>query len=64
VLEKMALKVMLENGLIITDVSPAAKASWVSVMHEAIDKAAGDIFSRELYDEMTGLLEEYRKENR
>ncbi len=64
VLEEMALKVMLENGLIITEVSSDAEAAWVSVMHEAIDKAAGDFFSRELYEEMTGLLEEYRKENR
>jgi TRAP-type C4-dicarboxylate transport system substrate-binding protein len=62
-LEKDAVKAMEENDLHV-DAPPAdALEKWRSVSVEAMDKVVGNAYPREIYDRVTALLRDFRRQH-
>ncbi len=60
-LDKEALRTMVENGLIV-HVPPAdALAKWRATATLGLDELVGKAFSKEIYDRILALLQEFRK---
>lgn len=59
-LEREAMKVMLDNGLIVHDVPRNLEAQWRSEFEGAVDMIKGETFSEEVYDLIKGYIDEYR----
>ena len=59
--EEKALEVMLQHGLIINPIPPKAYREWEKLVDTGFSMLIGDVFSREVYDELKGYIEEYRK---
>jgi TRAP-type C4-dicarboxylate transport system substrate-binding protein len=62
-LEKEALDKMLENGLIINEISPEIIKEWKVSTLNRLDSLVGKAFSKEIYQVLRKYLEEYRKSN-
>jgi len=62
-LEKDAIKIMLENGLIINNVSDRDKQIWWTEFQKGFDLVVGKTFSRDFYDRITSLVKQYRRAN-
>lgn len=59
-LEEEALRVMLDHGLQLNEVSPRQQALWEEQMAEGFELVVGKSFSRETYQLITRHLDEYR----
>jgi TRAP-type C4-dicarboxylate transport system substrate-binding protein len=60
-LEADAIKMMKDNGLVVHDPPPSALARWREAARKAAEDLIGPVFSKELYDQITGYLRDYRK---
>jgi len=60
-LEKDAMKIMLENGLITNPVTETEKEQWRNAFMEGFDLVVGKSFSKEIYEAILKHLEDYRK---
>ncbi len=58
--EAQAMKVMLENGLIINHVPPEAELEWKKMVDRGFGILIGSTLSRDLYEETLKYLEEFR----
>jgi len=60
-LEADAVKMMKDNGLVVHDPPAEKLTEWRDAANRAVDKLIGPVFSREIYDQIAGYLQEYRK---
>jgi len=60
-LEKEAMRIMLENGLIVHDVPPSAEKQWQTEFSRGIEMIKGDSFSVDIYEQVKELIEDYRR---
>jgi TRAP-type C4-dicarboxylate transport system substrate-binding protein len=60
-LETDAVKMMKDNGLVIHEATPAAMAKWRGAAQRAVDELLGSVFSKEIYDQVVGRIQDYRK---
>lgn len=60
-LEADAVKMMKDNGLVVHDPPAAALAKWREAAGRAVDGLIGPVFSKEIYDQILGYVQEYRK---
>jgi TRAP-type C4-dicarboxylate transport system substrate-binding protein len=60
-LEADAVKMMKDNGLEIHDPPAGKLAKWHEAAAQAIDRLIGPVFSKEIYDQIAGYVQEYRK---
>lgn len=61
IIEADAIKMMKENKLVINDPPPGTLVRWHEAAGRAVDKLIGPVFSKELYDQVIGYVQEYRK---
>jgi TRAP-type C4-dicarboxylate transport system substrate-binding protein len=61
-LEKKALDSMKKNGLIIHDVPADSLPKWKEAAAKGMDELIGKVFSREIYEKLQRLLQEYRQQ--
>ncbi len=59
-LEQEAMNVMVQNGLVVEKVPPAAVAAWRSTLTNGFDSLAGKAYSKDAYNEIMSLVQEYR----
>lgn len=60
-LEADAVKMMKDNGLVVHDPPAEKLTEWRDAANRAVDKLIGPVFSREIYDQIVGYIQEYRK---
>ena len=60
-LEVDAVKMMQDNGLVVNDPPPGQLEKWRRAAGEAVDRLIGPVFSKEIYDQIVGHIQEYRK---
>lgn len=60
-LEKKAIDTMTKNGLVIHPAPPDSLARWKEASDQGIDELVGKLFSREIYDTLQRILQEYRQ---
>jgi len=60
-LDKEALRTMLDNGLIIHEPPADALVKWREAAALGMDELLGKAFSKEIYDRVSAILQEYRK---
>jgi TRAP-type C4-dicarboxylate transport system substrate-binding protein len=60
-LEADAVKMMKENGLIVHDLPPGALEKWRQTAAEGVKSLIGPRFSKEMYDQVVGYIQEFRK---
>jgi TRAP-type C4-dicarboxylate transport system substrate-binding protein len=60
-LEADAVKMMKDNGLVVHDPPPSALAEWREAAGRAVERLIGPVFSKEMYDQIVGYVQEYRK---
>jgi TRAP-type C4-dicarboxylate transport system substrate-binding protein len=60
-LEADAVKMMKENGLVVHDPPAAALVKWREIAAQALEGLIGPVFSKEIYDQIMGYVQEYRK---
>lgn len=58
-LEKSAMEVMLENGLVVSEVPPAAAWQWRTILTDGFRDLAGRSYSAAMYDRVLALVDEY-----
>jgi TRAP-type C4-dicarboxylate transport system substrate-binding protein len=62
-LEEEAMEIMKDNGLVINEVTPAAKRKWEEEFNKGFPIMIWQTFSQEIYDLITQYIEEYRSSN-
>jgi TRAP-type C4-dicarboxylate transport system substrate-binding protein len=60
-LESDAVKMMKDNKLVVHDPPAASLARWREAANLAVGQLLGPVFSKEIYDQITGYIQEYRK---
>ena len=60
-LEADAVKMMKENNLVVHDISAGSMAKWREAAKRAVDGLVGSVFSKEIYDQVVGYVQDYRK---
>jgi TRAP-type C4-dicarboxylate transport system substrate-binding protein len=60
-LEADAVKMMKDNGLVVHDPPAAALVKWREAADQAVSGLLGTVFSKEIYDQITGYVQQYRK---
>ncbi|OGD21337.1 MAG: hypothetical protein A2W03_03795 [Candidatus Aminicenantes bacterium RBG_16_63_16] len=60
-LEADAVKMMKDNGLKVHDPPAGTLAKWHEAAGQAVDRLIGPVFSKEIYDQIFGYVQEYRK---
>ena len=60
-LEKDAMEIMLDNGLLVHEAPPAAVEEWRNDFERGIEMITGDTFSEEIYEAVREHLEDYRR---
>ena len=60
-LEADAVKMMKDNGLVVHDPPAAALVKWREAADQAVSGLLGTVFSKEIYDQIMGYVQEYRK---
>ena len=60
-LEADALKMMKENGLVVHEITPAAMVKWRETAQKAVSVLIGSLFSKEIYDQVVAVIQDYRK---
>jgi TRAP-type C4-dicarboxylate transport system substrate-binding protein len=59
--EKQAIEIMKENGLIIHEVPPEALKEWENLVETGFSILIGDVISRDIYEEAKRIVAEYRQ---
>ncbi len=59
-LEQEALRIMVDNGLVIHEPAPDALARWRAASMQGMEDVAGKAYPKDIYDEVQRLLLEYR----
>jgi TRAP-type C4-dicarboxylate transport system substrate-binding protein len=62
-LEKEAVDTMKKHGLKIVDFPPGALSQWRAAAAKGMDQLIGKAFSKQTYDRLINLLEEFREKN-
>ena len=62
-LEIEALASMKKNGLIIHEVPADSLPQWKEAANKGMDELVGKVFSREIYEKLLQMLQEYRQKN-
>ncbi len=62
-IEKKTLETMKQNGLIVHELPADALAKWRNAVALGMDELIGKAFSKEIYDQMIKILNEYRQKN-
>jgi TRAP-type C4-dicarboxylate transport system substrate-binding protein len=60
-LEADAVKMMKDNGLVVHVPPSGALVNWRKATDTAVEGLLGSVFSREIYDQVMGYVEDYRK---
>lgn len=60
-LETKALDSMKKNGLIIHEAPADNLAKWKEAADKGMDELVGKLFSREIYEKLLQILQEYRR---
>ncbi len=60
-LEADAVKMMKDNKLVVHDPPAGAMAKWREAAQKAVDGLIGSVFSKEIYDQVFGYVQAYRK---
>lgn len=60
-LEADAVKMMKDNGLVVNDPAPGQLVRWHEAAGQAVERLIGPVFSKEIYDQIVGHIQEYRK---
>ena len=60
-LEADGVKMMKDNGLKVHDPPAGTLAKWHEAAGQAVDRLIGPVFSKEIYDQIFGYVQEYRK---
>ena len=60
-LEQKAIDTMKKNGLVIHEAPADSLAKWKEAADTGMDELVGKLFSREIYDKLQAILEEYRR---
>ncbi len=60
-LEQKAIDTMKKNGLVIHEAPADSLAKWKEAADKGMDELVGKLFSREIYDKLQGILQEYRR---
>lgn len=60
-LEKEAMASMKKNGLIVHEAPADSLAQWKEVSEKGMDELVGKLFSREIYEKLQQVLQEYRQ---
>jgi TRAP-type C4-dicarboxylate transport system substrate-binding protein len=60
--EKQAIEVMKENGLVIHEIPPAALQQWKDLVEKGFGILIGDVISRDLYEKAKRIVSEYRQQ--
>jgi TRAP-type C4-dicarboxylate transport system substrate-binding protein len=60
-LEKKALDSMKKNGLVIHDAPPDSLEKWKEAAEKGMDELVGKIFSKEIYEKLLQILQEFRQ---
>jgi TRAP-type C4-dicarboxylate transport system substrate-binding protein len=60
-LESDAVKMMKDNKLVVHDPPAASLAKWREAANGAAARLLGTVFSKEIYDQVTGYIQDYRK---
>ncbi len=59
-MEKRAVGVMLDNGLVVHELTDGEIRRWEDTFRKGWDTLVGDVIDRNLFNEMSTVLEEYR----
>jgi len=59
-LEKEAIQIMVDNGLIIHAVSSESEKRWENAFARGVEAAVQEVFSIDVYNDIVSYLEEYR----
>jgi TRAP-type transport system periplasmic protein len=62
-LERDALASMKKNGLIIHEAPADSLPQWKDAASKGMDELVGKVFSRDIYDKLLKMLQEYRQKN-
>ena len=62
-LEAKAMESMKKNGLIIHEAPADSLAKWKEAADKGMDELVGKIFSKEIYERLQQILQEYRQKN-
>jgi TRAP-type transport system periplasmic protein len=62
-LEAKAMETMKKNGLIIHEAPADSLAKWKEAADKGMDELVGRIISKEIYERLQQILQEYRKKN-
>ena len=62
-LEAKAMDTMKKNGLIIHEAPADSLAKWKEAADKGMDELVGRIFSKEIYEKLQQILQEYRQKN-
>lgn len=62
-LEIKALASMKKNGLIIHEAPADSLSQWKEAANKGMDELIGKVFSKEIYEKLLQLLQEYRQKN-
>lgn len=60
-LEQKAIGTMKKNGLVIHEAPADSLAKWKEAADKGMDELVGKLFSREIYDRLQQILQEYRR---
>ncbi|MCU0235531.1 MAG: TRAP transporter substrate-binding protein DctP [Acidobacteria bacterium] len=60
-LEKKALDSMKKNGLVINEPPDDSLAKWKEAADKGMDELVGKVFSREIYEQLLRILQEFRQ---
>jgi TRAP-type C4-dicarboxylate transport system substrate-binding protein len=60
-LEQKAIDTMKKNGLVIHEAPADSLAKWKEASAKGMDELVGKLFSREIYDRLQQILQEYRR---
>ena len=62
-LEVKAMDTMKKNGLIIHEAPADSLAKWKEAADKGMDELVGRIFSKEIFQKLQQILQEYRQKN-
>ncbi|MDR1469139.1 MAG: TRAP transporter substrate-binding protein DctP [Spirochaetaceae bacterium] len=61
-LRKTAIDMMVQNGLVIYDLTPEEQAMWIADAEAGVPRLVGSTFDADIYRRVTEILKEYRSQ--